>query len=172
MGGRIIARAEPRRFNLGRAGVDGSLLGVLPKDLGDEVWRLEFSDDQGTGPCIVINSRIEEWSSVIRDDRFRATALQAILREIYSRIARLDGSETWMEDWLSLPGGRTVPNRPPHMNEDGDEHEESELLSLCEEWVDQIVEMRAGLMGPRSSPLTLAGIIEGAMHTRETTDAD
>lgn len=64
------------------ANSSGSLLPVVAVDLGELVWRLDF--DEGRGPELQVNLRIEETHQLYLDPDFRAT----VLPEVVARIAR------------------------------------------------------------------------------------
>lgn len=95
------------------------LLPVRPENLGDEIWRVDFSTEP---PELQINERISDWRSFARLPIFRALAAPAVMKEILYYCLVIDArprsdpdyeSDSWSEMWLnfaeSLPGVGTAP---------------------------------------------------------------
>lgn len=92
------------------------LLPPRPDDLGEELWRVEFSS---TATYLVINNRLPDWKETARDPRFRALAFPSAMRRILERILYVDDYTTtdddqdWHSLWLrfasTLPGSGHVP---------------------------------------------------------------
>ncbi|MCL4528122.1 MAG: hypothetical protein M1282_01770 [Chloroflexi bacterium] len=95
------------------------LLDVVPtNELGDEVYRVEFPDDDK--PVLYINNELGSYKMIGRSPVFLSLALPAVVREILYRIVMIDdcADDTNMEDWRSrwirfansLPGNDTLAN--------------------------------------------------------------
>jgi hypothetical protein len=108
------------------------LLPVVPQDLRDEVWRIDFDDR----PRLIINSNVVDWRSVAHSPEFRTLVYPAVLRTILTRILMIektidtDDPSDWRCLWLKfaqqLPG---APERPADM-EDQEE---------TADWIESIV---------------------------------
>ena len=79
--GRLLALAE--RVKPKRGSTSSSLLWLQEEDLGKEVWRLDFADDN---PTMLVNKNIPGISVAVReDDTFRALVIPEVLRAILTR---------------------------------------------------------------------------------------
>jgi hypothetical protein len=88
-----------------------AILPVAPSDLGEEFWRVEFSN---SGPMLVFNRRLEDWKSFAADPRVRSLVYPAVLRIVLTKIlivddwVDLEDRDDWRARWLvfarSLPG--------------------------------------------------------------------
>lgn len=143
--GVILARAEPRRFQIGSRGPTQSLLTVQPEDLGDEIWQLRFSADYG--PELVINDRITDYQAAVRSDWFRTTVLQAVIPSVYERIAARDGEETWMEGWCNHQSCRDASPRPRRSASDNP----VEFHDECHDWAREVTQLMAKRISPEGS---------------------
>jgi len=93
------------------------LLPVKPESLGDEIWRLDFTDR----PLLLINDKASDWRAVVRSKAFASLVYPAVLREILIRILRVeayndtDDDSDWKALWLRfsqlLPGAGPVPQK-------------------------------------------------------------
>lgn len=93
------------------------LLPPKPDDLGQELWRVEFSS---SATYLVINNQLPDWKETARDPNFRALAFPAAMRGILERILYIDDytgiedDQDWHSLWLrfasTLPGSRPVPD--------------------------------------------------------------
>jgi len=109
------------------------LLSVVPSaDLGEEVFRVDFSDR----PILLVNAKIPDWKVATRTPVFVSLVYPAVLREILARILHLghpgeieeDGD--WHSQWLRfatlLPGMSTdVPA--------------SDNQEAADRWIDEAV---------------------------------
>lgn len=88
-----------------------ALLPVKPDpDLGDEVWRVDFSDP----PILLLNSDLADFAAVLRSPAFVSLVYPAVLREILLRVLygehprEVEEDDDWRAQWLrfavSLPG--------------------------------------------------------------------
>ena len=98
------------------------LLPVKSDDnMGDEVYRLDFTDH----PILLVNARVGDWRSLAREPIFVSLVYPAVLRELLSRILRVesysdtDDNDDWRSHWLRfatlLPG---VSDPPGEKDED------------------------------------------------------
>lgn len=120
------------------AGQAKSLLPVEQRDLGQQVWRLEFPEDS-SGPILVLNSRIDDVEELFRfDGAVQALVLPAVLRQILDHALTLDelfeqdNTEAWQAHWLRFVGTfypREVPDSAFQT------HDPPELT----EWIDDAV---------------------------------
>lgn len=116
-----------------------AILPVIARDLGDEIWQLEFSDP--FRPVLLVNSRIsvaKEITSIARNDAdFRALAFPAVLREILQRIYLIeDGPPDEDCPWGAF-AEKLGAGDPP---EDGDD--ENHDSDVCE-WIERAVRLFA-----------------------------
>lgn len=122
-----------------------SLLDIVPADLQEEVWKVEFADDE---PKLQINRRlVSSPSQLARDEHFVSLVLPQVLRVILSRILIFDrfdsGSDTaddladWRAKWLQF--SKTLPGieDPPSIECDAGGRLENE--DDLERWIDDAV---------------------------------
>jgi hypothetical protein len=91
------------------------LLPVIPDDLGEEVWRVDFNG----GTMLLISRDLPNWKQTVSSDTFRALVYPAAMREILERILLIEGYHDlddpgdWRSRWLlfgsRVPGSRPVP---------------------------------------------------------------
>lgn len=134
--GMLLAEADqirPRKS----ADEEESRIGLLPvvpsDDIGDEIWRLEFDDQQ---TLLLINSKLVEWRAAARDPVFLSLVYPGVFRTILSRILVQEGyrdtddENDWQARWLrfavSLPGVGEVPG-------------ENEQPDRIDQWIDRAV---------------------------------
>jgi hypothetical protein len=108
------------------------LLPVKPQKLGEEIYRLDFSEGP---PLLLINSEAGNYSEIGRSPVFVSLVYPAVLREILFRILLLEkydddsDPDEWKSQWIRFatlnPG---LGELPP-----SDELEEREL------WIDKAV---------------------------------
>ena len=98
--GRLLAIA--RKIRPHQEKQHGSLVWLQSKDLGKEVWRLDYGEGN---PTLLINSRVEGIEDAVRrDDTFRSLVMPQVLRSVLARSlvvedARPDDEEG---DWADL----------------------------------------------------------------------
>lgn len=95
-----------------------ALLPPIPRDLGEETWRVEFCGDQP--PNLAINNQLPDWKRTVCEPQFRATAFPAAMRLVLHHILYVDGctetddDQDWRSLWLrfasTLPGSSPVPS--------------------------------------------------------------
>jgi hypothetical protein len=130
--GRILAEADRLRpverdpENIPRR----SLLDPVADDLGDQVYRLDVSCQDG--PTLFINRTLPDWRGAARSPVFRALVYPTVLRDVLRvAIQHLDDEEeSWTEDWIRF--ARSIPGTAaPPAETDGDE--------AAEEWIADVV---------------------------------
>ncbi len=94
-----------------------SLLSVKPEELGDQVFRLDFTDE----PLLLINSEVGDWQAFSCSPAFISLALPTLFREILKKILLIDEHDDtedesdWRSRWLrfatQLPGSGDQPER-------------------------------------------------------------
>jgi len=110
------------------------LLPVKPDpDLGDEVFRVDFSD----WPTLLVNSRLADSTAVARSPVFASLVYPAVLREILARVlhrehpGEVEAEGDWQCQWLRfatlLPG---VSDEVPGPDADEDKKDD---------WIDETV---------------------------------
>lgn len=149
--GRLVAEADGVRPQL--AGDDQHavqpLIEHMPADdIGDEVWRLDFS---GEMPLLKINSRIGIGvDQFLMDPRHRAVFAPAVMRQILTRIVLIEkftGDEEddmdWRQRWLRFA-----------MRMSGSDPISTQMLEDvqgAEDWINTAAEGFAKRIGARSS---------------------
>lgn len=93
------------------------LLPVVPDDLGDEVWRVDFGDRTN----LVVSKHLHDWKQTVASDVFRALVYPAAMRQILERILHVerytetDDPHSWQSQWLQfavqIPGSGALPAR-------------------------------------------------------------
>ncbi|WP_234800695.1 hypothetical protein [Luteitalea pratensis] len=91
------------------------LLPIKPADLGEEVFRVDFSNR----PLLLINNQFGDWRALAHSPFFVCMALPQALREILTRVLWVekyfdtDDPDDWQARWLrfaaALPGSSEVP---------------------------------------------------------------
>lgn len=110
-----------------------SLLPVKPDDdLREQIFRVDFDDH----PILLINSRLGDWRSVGRDPVFASLVFPAAMREILTRILRIERYfETedpgdWRSQWLQFSAGLPGVPTPPSEDE----------IDRIDDWIDGAVD--------------------------------
>jgi hypothetical protein len=140
-GGRLLAEADRIR---GVATEESDkkttpLLPVLYRDLGQELWRVEFTDR----PRLLINKDAPDAHRLAVSPEFAALAYPSVLRQVLTRIALvedepdLDDVQDWKTLWLrfarQIPGATEIPL---------DREDNPELLRWIEEIADAFARQR------------------------------
>lgn len=91
------------------------LLPVKPDDLGDEIFRVDYTDQ----PILLVNRAAGDWQSIARSAAFVSLVYPAVFREVLSRVLlidkefEIDDLDEWQSRWLSfaksLPGVGDLP---------------------------------------------------------------
>ncbi len=101
--------AEADRIPLARPEQNESertpLLPVKPQKLGDEIYRLDFSDDR---PLLLINSDAGNYADIGRSPAFMSLVYPGVFREILNRVLLIEkhdddaNSEEWKSQWIKF----------------------------------------------------------------------
>lgn len=139
--GKIIAHAD--RIKPDDEGDKKSILPVRFDDLGQQIWKLEFTGEEG-GPILCINNKIPPLENIVRSDPiFFMYVFPAAIREILMHMIFIDTIEnpddpavTWQADWLKF-AKMILPYEPvPEL----DPNKIGEVKEDIINWIDQIVE--------------------------------
>lgn len=134
--GRLLGVADRIRPLKGGVKTATGRRGILPvekKDLGDELWQLEFRTED---VYLMVNERIPELVDRIRFDPSLYTLIYpSIIRQVLSRafdeeVEDEEEGDRWPSHWL-LFGRRLHPEQLKHPGPDEDEERE--------EWVEEVV---------------------------------
>jgi hypothetical protein len=114
-----------------------SLLPAEFVDLGDLVWRLDFSNDL---PVLQLNSGIEDIREIARGNRsFFALVYPEVVRQVLRYILVQENygdascdADDWQARWLSY--AQSLPGVPPSPARD-----RYTTLQDREEWIDEVV---------------------------------
>lgn len=147
--GRLVAEADGVRPQLpgdDLQAVQPLIQHMSAEDIGDEVWRLDFS---GEMPLLKINSRIGVGvDQFLMDPRYRAVFAPAVMRQVLTWIFLIDKStgdedddEDWRQRWLRFSVRVAGSDHPPI----GDD------TRAIEEWINLGVEGFARRIGARAS---------------------
>ena len=138
--GRLLAvadRISPRRADGDDDGLQ-SLLWVQEADIGDEVWRMNFSE--GDPPMLYLNQNIPGISEAVRsDEKFRSLIVPEAFRSILQRMILVekydpeDGELHWA-DWIRIVQD-FQPTPIPQMSDDTESNES------IDGWIDETVEL-------------------------------
>jgi hypothetical protein len=81
------------------------LLPVKPEKLGDEIYRLDFTDDR---PLLLINSDAGNYAAIGRSPAFMSLVYPGVFREILNRVLLIDehdddaNSDDWKSQWVKF----------------------------------------------------------------------
>ena len=123
-----IPLAHPERSE----GKRTPLLPVKPQKLGEEIYRLDFSDDR---PLLLINSEAGNYADIGHSPAFVSLVYPAVFREILTRILLVEkhdddsNPDDWKSQWIRFallnPGLGELPDT-----------EDTEARS---DWIDKAV---------------------------------
>ena len=137
--GRLLGLADQIRPI--RANRSESLLWLEEKDLGQEVWRLDFPEGDGSNPTLQVNGNISGISTLARqDDSFLASLLPEVLRSILARALLVEevdptdvDEQTPWGRWMAFVQGFFAEDYP-EIGEDG-----SRDRAALADWIDDAV---------------------------------
>lgn len=106
------------------------LIPLVPTDLKEELWRVDFGDE-ASGPRVLVNKRLPNPSGLLtRDPVIRGLIMPQIARQVLEVVATTEQqSEPWAANWISFADRLGHPELP-----DGDDD------GAVREWVDDVVE--------------------------------
>lgn len=137
--GKIIAHAD--RIRADEEAEKKPILPVKFDDLGQQIWRLEFTGEEG-GPILCLNNKIPALENLVKTDSiFFMYVFPAAIREILIHMIFIDTVENpdepalnWHSDWLKF-SKMILPNEPfPDL--DPDKFDKDEIVK----WIDQVIE--------------------------------
>ncbi|MCC6741392.1 MAG: hypothetical protein IT452_20280 [Planctomycetia bacterium] len=141
--GMLVAEADhitPRRPEELDDDVSPLIRHVSAEDIGDELWRLDFSDDL---PLLKINSKVPNGADqFIMEPKLRAIFAPAIMRQVLTRIlvrdrdaGDEDDPEDWRSRWVKFAEGLPKTSSCP-----GVVSKDNGNLDEVESWIDDSVE--------------------------------
>ncbi len=101
-------------------------------DLGQQVFQVDFGDR----PILLVNADLGDWQAVARHPVFASLAYPTALREILTRILRVEGyfdtddPELWQSRWLRYAS--LLPSVPEPPGEDDQDR--------IDDWIDEAVQ--------------------------------
>jgi hypothetical protein len=118
-----------------------SLLPVRSKNLGEEVWAIEFPESSQDRPVLLVNVEVGNRTALVRSPGFMALAWPCILRQILKQIlvidehSDLDDDADWHCLWLRF-GRNLLPSNanPPNKAEDASDWIEDVVRVFCEKY--------------------------------------
>lgn len=143
--GRLLAEADQiSPVHIKKTGEESRepLLPIKPVDLGEEVFRVDFSDR----PILLINNQFGDWRALARSPFFVCMAMPQALREIVTRILRVeayfetDDPQDWRARWLRFAAALPGSSEPP----------EEEERDRFDDWVNDAVAAFARMHGMKS----------------------
>lgn len=147
----LSSEMTPRRMTTGddEEPVVESMLPVdVVGDLGQEVWRLDFGDEDL--PVLQLNESVTDIAQIIeRDAAFRALVIPEVFRTILQRavlVARVDPDDpepnAWT-DWLDLAKQQAPEVEVPALSDPSDTSQRDAALS----WIELVVRQFASQEG-------------------------
>jgi len=120
---------------------------ILPvefRDLGQQIWRVEYGGDEGS-PVLILNRKIPNIENTAKSDpQFIMFIYPAVIREVLTHIIFVDGvdsssepSTDWHGDWLDFARSILPGEGPPEILNRRDSDFQSEDV---EKWIDKVVE--------------------------------
>ena len=143
----LSSKLTPRRTTTGddeEQAVESLLHVEVVDDLGQEVWRLDFGDEEP--PVLQLNKSVDGIDQIIeRDAAFRALVIPEVFRAILQRavlVARVDPDDpepnAWT-DWLELAKQQAPEAEVPALNDPSNASQRDAALS----WIEQVVQQFA-----------------------------
>lgn len=102
-----------------------ALLPTATEDLGDEIWQVDFGG--GSGPQLLINTRVGDWKGVARAPLFRAVVYPSAMRQVLWQIYKveetrhMDDLTDWRCRWLLFASALPGVGDPPLTSNDDDD---------------------------------------------------
>lgn len=106
------------------------LIPLIPTDLNEELWRVDFGDE-ALGPRVLVNKRLPNASGLLtRDPVIRGLIMPQIVRQVLEIVAVTEQqSEPWAANWISFADRLGHPELP-----DGEDD------GAVQDWVNNVVE--------------------------------
>lgn len=138
--GRLLAHADrirPQSPDQSDAPVQPLIEHIAASDIGDELWRVDFSGDM---PLLKVNSKLSMGADqFLSDPRYRALFAPAVMRMVLTRILVIEGysgdeddQDDWRRQWLKFGSKLNGESSP--------EYEDARDLEGVEDWIDSAVE--------------------------------
>ena len=128
--------------NIRPARAIGSLLPIREtKEIGDEIWRVDFGDDGIGTPELLLNADIGGISQIVRGDAaFRTLVMPAVFRMILAHIVLIvrqdpEDLENPLQGWFDLAQDLVPEEDIPYGGEYGEE-----FVQTAMQWIDRVVE--------------------------------
>ncbi len=142
--GLILASADRIRPTNEGEGEDQKrpILPVDFRDLGRQVWRMEYDGDE---PILLINERIPNIHNLAKSDpRFHLYIYPAVIHDLFTHMIFVDGvddvddpAQDWHRNWLTF-ATRFLPKEdiPEHLSQRDKEFDSQDVLR----WIDRLTE--------------------------------
>ncbi|MBT9147254.1 MAG: hypothetical protein DDT32_01007 [Syntrophomonadaceae bacterium] len=140
--GKILAHAD--RIALEIPADKKPILPVEFRDLGQQIWCVEFTGDEGA-PVLVINNRIPNIENMAKiDSHFIMYVYPAVIRQALTHMIFIDGVEDiadppadWHREWLEFSRIILPAEGPPREILNPGENGNSEVVI---DWINKVVE--------------------------------
>lgn len=121
-----------------------SILPVDWKDLGKQIWRIEYTEHEG-GPILYFNGKIPNIKNIsMSDPQFFICVYPSVIREVLTHIVFVDGVDSpsepsidWHADWIRFARIILPGREHPEILDPGVEDFNSED---AKKWIDDVVE--------------------------------
>lgn len=136
--GRLLGHAPRLQPKLPR----NSRLPLEERDLGEEVWRVEFDGEEGV-PVLLVNSKVEGISEIVRSDpSFRALVMPEVFRAILTRMTLINRADPEDENgpwthWFGIARAYHPDEEPPALPQTGPV--DTTEIDRAREWIDAVV---------------------------------
>jgi len=118
-----------------------SILPVEFRDLGNEIWRVEYEGDEGA-PVLCINSKIPNIENIARhDSQFLIYVYPPVIREILTHMVFVEGVSApddpqvgWHRDWIRFSRGIEI-SPPQTLDPEDEDFDKDEAI----EWINNVV---------------------------------
>ena len=135
--GRLLAASRffvPIKGEREDGDTDRPILHIKPWTLGEEIWRIEFSDD--SPPVLLYNERLFGLKERLQAGALvTSLVLPVALREVLKEMRNRPGSENeeidWQGDWLRFCRWLGVSEEPPNEDPDYAEWEDGVVRAFC-----------------------------------------
>jgi hypothetical protein len=111
---KILAEADHLRGN-GESASQAELIRVLPRDLQELAWTVDWSDEN-EGPCVHVNRALFDYRTFLtRDAVTCALVLPTVLREVLARLGWDEDARDsdWGQRWIEFATHQCQASIPP-----------------------------------------------------------